>query len=80
MTYITLLTHLSRTDFLNEPISVLRVVGCFCFFYFKFKSVASDQGLHCLPMSHKRTLGLYGLTVLSVIPLGHHSNACAFTI
>ena len=24
-------------------------------------SVASDQGLHCLPMSHKRTLGLYGL-------------------
>ena len=25
------------------------------------RSLASDQGLHCLPMSHKRALGLYGL-------------------
>ena len=23
-------------------------------------TAASDLGLHCLPMSHKRTLGLYG--------------------
>ena len=28
-------------------------------------SVASDQVLHCLPMSHKRKLGLYGLTNIS---------------
>ena len=25
-------------------------------------SVASDLDLHCLPMSHKRMLGLYGLS------------------
>ena len=24
-------------------------------------SAASDQGLHCLPMFHKKTLGVYGL-------------------
>ena len=24
-------------------------------------SAAADLGLHCLPMSHKRSLGLYGL-------------------
>ena len=28
-------------------------------------SVASDLGLHCLPISHKRTLGIYGLKMQS---------------
>ena len=28
--------------------------------------VASDLDLHCFPMSHKRTLGLYGLIKSSI--------------
>ena len=28
------------------------------------RSAASDLGLHCLPMSHNGTLGLYGLITL----------------
>ena len=27
-------------------------------------SVASDLGLHCLPLSQKRTVGLYGLIMI----------------
>ena len=30
------------------------------------QNVASDMGLHCLPMSHKKTLGSYGLNEHSV--------------
>ena len=29
------------------------------------KNAESDQGLHCLPISHKRTLGSYGLKPLA---------------
>ena len=37
---------------------------------------ASDLGLHCLPMSHKRTLGLYGLICIPVLRLIYLSKQC----
>ena len=55
---------------LEQSIFVLRDVGGIFHFLLANsgdpdqtqRSAASDLGLHCLPTSHKRTLGLYGLT------------------
>ena len=33
------------------------------------RSAASDLGLRCLHMSHKRALGLYGLVIVSMVTL-----------
>ena len=33
------------------------------------RSAASDLGMHCLPMSQNRTLGIYGL--ITTAPLNH---------
>ena len=66
---------ISHSNQLDPSISVLRDVGCFFHLFSNFnillansgnpdqtpRSAASDLGLHCLPMSHKRTLGLYVL-------------------
>ena len=65
---------LSYSYQLAQSISVLRVVGCYFSFLFKFEytileansgdsdqtpqSAASDMGLHCLPISHKNTTHL----------------------
>ena len=54
---------------LNQSISVLRVVWRYFFTFNQIliehsvskHSAASGLGLHGLHMSHKRTLGLYGL-------------------
>ena len=56
---------ISHPYHLDESISVLRVVGWYFSFLFNFfkkyadpdqtpHSAASDLGLHCLPMSHKK--------------------------
>ena len=37
-------------------------------------SVASDLGLHCLPVSQKRTLGIYGIKKNAIILLSHKSS------
>ena len=78
-----ILTHLSRMGFpthqLGQYISVLRIVGWYFSFSFKFqlnnlsansgdpdqtpRSVASDLGLHCLPVSHIKDARLIGVNV-----------------
>ena len=71
---------LSHPYQLDESISNFRVVGWWYFsFLFIFlkrnfckqtvenlirRHVLSDLMLHCLPMSQKRTLGLYGLNMV----------------
>ena len=72
------------------------VVGCFFFILIQISmehsiskqwrpwSDATERGVwsgsHCLPMSHKRTLGLYGLTTAPLWPLGMWPVYSLFTI
>ena len=75
------LNHLSQIDFptlisRTIPFPILGVlVDIFIFIQIvveysvgkQCSSVASDLWLHCLPMSHKRTLGVYGFRKVSHI-------------
>ena len=73
----SVLTHLCQMYFpilINwlSPFPILELFGGIFLFYSNVKAnrgepdqmphiAASDMALHCLPMSHKRTLGLYGI-------------------
>ena len=83
--------RISQSYQLDQSISVLRVVGSYFSFVFKFwlkileansgnpdqtpRSAASDLGLHCLPVSHKKDARLLWVIVpIECCPLCHSQH------
>ena len=84
---------ISHSYQLDKSISVLRVVGWYCFIFIqilieysvsKQRSAASDLGLHCLFMSHKKEASLQNESTrenTSISPLlRYHSSNIALTL